>query len=432
VYPLGDAGYSAAVARPRIYAVALFASFAAVSVWACNVYDASLVGQKAPQGFGIGFWSANEAPNCFSAKVPSEKDRPAASTAKDVAPIFLALDSIQLGGQNWAKLGFDLDGTCTRSDTCEASSEALSSCKANGPNVPVDGDYCRDNAFGLLAFTASTSDDATQKYNLSVDRFNCALKLGFSNYLVRISGYNGTENDDTLRVDFYPSPGLEQGATFDCSSPNWAKNPAFLANQPWKIQEDAVVGGGDGTAVGNSTLADPKAFVRNGYLIATLPANSTFAFPGSLTASVIPLTFAKAVFTGRLVTTRDGVVTLQDGLIGGRSTPAQLLDSVRHIGICDGDQTFTFVQNYLDTNVDLLADGTTDGNRVCDSVSVGVGFTARQATPGKSVAVAKEVPCRTPAADAGVPADAAANAAAANDAAANDAAANDAAVDGAL
>jgi hypothetical protein len=382
----------------------------------CNVYDPSLLaggsgdaGADGPDASsGIGWWSGpGGTDDCFSAGAPSAADRPdaGADVAASVPPIYLALTAMRLGSLDlnnqpsttaWKDIGFDLDGVCTQSPTCPTTSP-VESCKRTGLAIPVDGNYCRDNTFGRLEVEAAGVPQIGGKYGLNDDAFDCALCVGAYNFLVRISDYDGQPDDSQVRVDMYASPGLETPLPSNCGNSSWRNNQVcFTPDTPFTIRDTAVTQPQGGPALPNAVINDPNAYVRGGYIVAQLPPNTLFWFPGyNAPATAFPLSFVRAVVSGRITKAQDGTWTILDGIIGGVSTEQAILEGFQLIGFCPSNEPMNYpiMKNYLHAGLDILASGKVDPTVTCDSVSVGIGFTAGQATAGKLVHVPDPVPC---------------------------------------
>ena len=375
----------------------------------CHVYDESLLlpADAGPSGLdgggGIGWWSGPEATGgCLSAGVPTPTDRPSGKDGADLPPIYMAITGMRLGSLGpdnqpsttaWQDIGFDLDGVCTQSPTCTTSSPALS-CKPTGLSIPVDGNYCRDNTFGRLEITAAGIQEVGGKYGLNDNAFDCALCVGDYNFIIKISGYDGSPDDPQIRVDLYPSPGLASPLPWDCSGTEWRNHPCFTPDMPFTVRDTAVTQPQGGPSLPDAVVADPVAYVRSGYIVAQLPADTFFWFPGyKALATAFPLSFAQALVTGRITRAQDGTWTIQDGTVGGRATEQAIVEGFRLIGFCESDPNFSLMQNFLHANLDILASGKIDPAATCDSVSVGIGFTAGQATPGALVHVPDPVDC---------------------------------------
>lgn len=384
----------------------------------CSVYTSDLVGGTAPPdaGLGIGWWSGPVG-TCFSAKMPRPEDRPApVSGGNVVPPITLALRSMRIGSLNadnkydplaWQDLGLDLDGLCTSSPTCPADNPDVS-CKATKGAVAFDGNYCRDNTFGRLENTAANIKEVGGKYGLNDDAFNCALCTGAYNFLIKISGYNGQPNDDEVRIDMYPSPGLESPLPWDCTSPDWRTHPCFTGFLPFYVRDTAVTTPTGGPNLPDAVLNDPKAFVRDGYIVGTLPANVLFWFPSikdrkAGVATAFPLKMTSGVITGKIKKAADGTWSVEDGTIAGRSLYTDVLQGFRLIGFCEQtDPNYGLMQTFLESNLDILGDGKVDPNRTCDAISVGISYTAGEATAGKLIKVDDLTECPPMPTDGGV------------------------------
>lgn len=393
----------------------------AASFVSCNVYDTSLLvpaSDAGPDGpeprSGIGFWSgpADNPSSCFSARYPRPEDRPAAGNTGALPPIFMAFTTLNTGSLNdegvldpnaWKRVGFDLDGTCTGSETCETPGQTLLGCKAVAAATPLDGDYCRDNTFGRLGYLAASAPETATGYGLSSEGFNCALCVGAYNYLFRINGYNGEANDDRVRVDLYPSPGLDTLLPWDCRTDDWKKHPCFSPDDKWQIREDVLTGAA--TSAGDipaSKLFDENAYVRDSTLFLTIPEDTVFWFPGRRAlATAFPLKIRKGFVTVKLERGKDDVWRARDGVIAGRATAADVIKGFRMIGVCEDDKNYSFVQEFVSKNVDVLASGARDPNTDCDAISLGLPFTAIQATPGKPTKVDDLVECQKQGQDGG-------------------------------
>lgn len=374
----------------------------------CDVYTPALLEPEAlpvPAEDGVGWWSGRGDRGCFSTRTPDARSRPKNTFDGDVGPITLAVSSMRVGSLNrngeldpnaWKDIGMDLDGLCTGADTCEGQ-DSPAGCAPTVPQVPYDGNHCRDNTFGRLEFQAALIPEVAKKYGLSDDAFNCALCVGHYNFLVRISGYNGLADDESVRVDLYPSPGLEKVLPWNCADPTWTQRPCFTPDMPWTVQSDVLAQQRGGPDLPDSIYFDDTAYVRQGYLIATLPDDTLFWFPGYKALVVAyPLRIQKAIVTGKVVRGNDGVWRVEDGIIAGRSRAADIVKGFRLIGFCESDKNYGLMSEFVQKNLDVLASGENDPNVACDSMSVGLAFTALQATAGKVAKVDPLTECKVP------------------------------------
>lgn len=377
----------------------------------CKVYPDSLLDPPASSGpqiepsTGVGVWSGTGDGDCFSARQPTEDLRPGPSDEPEIDPFFLGLDQLFLGGQRldgtkdkdaWQDFGFDLDNTCTASQTCDTERTA-SSCKRTQAGLVPDGNYCRDNNFGKLQNIVSGSEDVGGRYGLNDGAFNCGLCYGKYNILIRITGYNGAANDDQVRIDLYRSPGLEEDLPLtSCGGDPATRLCWWVANGPWTIDRNGTSNPSSAT-LAESQIADAQAFVRDGYLIAHFPPKALLWFPGKyLTTTTFPLLLSSGIVSARLHRADDGTFRLSDGVIGGRVTQEDVLQSFRWVGLCEGDPLLPIAQSSVKANLDITADPSADPETPCDSISLGIVFTARQANAGKLVDVPPLVECPPP------------------------------------
>lgn len=384
---------------PRGLVVGLVAVTALVVGAECRVYDESLLAPASPpvtpKG-GVGWWSGAGDRGCFSARKPRPEDRPSASNAKVLPPIYLAVQSTRLGslGEDgkldnnaWQDIGFDLDGVCTGVDSCTGD-DSPPSCKPTVPQISIDGHDCRDNTFGRLEYTAALVPELSKKYGLSDDAFNCALCVGDYNYLFRVSGYNGEENDDKVRVDLYPSPGLEKPLPWDCKDPSWVDHPCFTPDNQFTVSTDSMSQPRPGPDLADAKIFDDNAYVRDGYLVVSLPPETYLWFPGYKALVVAyPIKLQKGIVAGKLTRGPDSVWRITDGTIGGRVRGTDVVKGFRDLGLCDADRSYGVMTDFVNKNLDVLADGRNDPNATCDAMSAGIAFKAQQVLAGKMATV---------------------------------------------
>jgi hypothetical protein len=371
------------------------------------VYDESLVEGPAPTavpkdqwGSGVGWWSKKTPEGCISAGVPTAEQRPKNTGGDDIAPIYVAVDSMALGSLDrnqapgedaWKDLGFDLDGLCTASDGCTTTQFEVP-CKSIGASPP-DGRSCRDNSFGKLESEAVQLQGIGKEFGLNNDGFNCALCRGDYNFVIKISEWNGTDNDSNVRVELFPSPGIKTKPSWSCdlSAPEgaWKKNPCWKATDEWLAQDVGVVG--DDPITGKAVLSDPSAYVRDGYVVGQLPADTAFWFPGESAARAYPLTLQRGVFAGHILQ-KDGKWVIEDGTIAGHAKVTDMIDGFEQLGVCSGHPLFSSITFFVNGGADSLATGAVSPDATCDAVSVGIGFNAREATIAKTKVAATPLP----------------------------------------
>ncbi len=369
------------------------------------------------------WWPYQNTEGCQSAGVPSDKDRPASPGTGTDQSIVLALSRMRFGSaaddaaltpdpNAWQDIGFDIDKSCTASATCSVGDALLqeSACK-NSVLVPFDGNNCRDNQIGKLFPVAALSPQVGPLFGISEPDWNCALWRGEFSVILKISGYNGQTNDDSVRVDVYTSTGLQSLPNWTCTSGaeggvpgNWHNQAQWLTTQHWTIaQRSIALNAVDaGTTLPDAKYADPAAYVRNGYLFASLPAGTEIWLDGE--RAHVPgfrILMHRGLLVGKLGKQQDGTWKISQGTIGGVVLPTEILNSFREIGFCQNMcQDYQNVVGYLNTNQDTLS--STDAklpNTPCDSLSIGIGFEALQATADATdvVKVQDPVDCPQPA-----------------------------------
>lgn len=353
--------------------------------------------------------------------MPTAADRPKPTGGSNIPPIYLAVTHIWTGQSSpedagtsataYQYFGLDLDGTCTNPIDCPAEKkQGVVSCQASS-GIPADGVGCRDNTFAKLVPMASAIS-ATQPFGVSQQAYNCSFYRGSFNIIVKISDYNGTANDDTVRLDAYMSPGLEDDLpTWDClSDPTPQKDQVtWLPTQRWYVDQAGLSGPitTPGQLPPAKKIFDAAAYVRQGYLVVRMPDGAEIRFIGD--NSKYP-GFSLILYGGELVghlhKNADSLWVLDDTLVVGRTKASDLLQSFRLMGVCPntiGCSYYNVLSTYLRTSADITADGGASPNAPCDAISVGFALTLSSATPGDAVPVSAEVPCVPP---PGVPNDA--------------------------
>lgn len=367
---------------------------ALVALHSCKVYDESLLGgtkgTPVPPdqwGSGIGWWSTKGTNGCISAGLPTQADRPKSTASDELAPLYFAISSMALGSLDrngdktegaWKSLGFDIDGLCTNSDTCEAEVTELP-CTPKAA-ISGDGRECRDNTFGHLESDAIALQGLGKDFGLSNDAFNCALCRGDYNFIFRVSKWNGTPNDESIRLDLYPSPGLEKTPSWSCEidAPigDWKKNTCWTQADRWTIQKNTFDGVLEpGKDLPNALSNDPNAYVKDGYVVAQLPENTNFWFPGKSAAWAYPLKLQRALVVAKLTQTETGY-RVEDGTISGRARTNDLVSAFADLGLCDGHSLYVLMKSQIELNADVLWNGTNSEQASCDALSVGIGFEA--------------------------------------------------------
>jgi hypothetical protein len=351
-------------------------------------------------------WWAEETPHgCQSAGVPRATDRPTTSGDKpSLPPIYLATTRMRFGSADddkpltgnaeaWKGIGFDLDETCTASETCVLDGGPLveHACK-NSLLVPFDGKECRDNQIGNLFPVAALSPIVGPLFGVTEPNWNCAMHRGELTVFLKISGYDGEANDSSVRVDMYTSTGLQTLPNWTCTSgpqgsvpPDWFNQAPWLHIEPWKIAKRSIALNAQNPPpeLPDSKFADVAGFVRDHWLFAQLPAGTELWLDGERAHMAgFRLQLHRAVMVGKLGKAPNGTWTLSKGTFGGVVLPSEILGSFREIAFCENmcDAYLSVVQ-YLNTHQDALSSTSEKlPDTACNALSIGIAFEARQAT----------------------------------------------------
>jgi hypothetical protein len=356
------------------------------------------------------WWPYTNEHMCQSAGVPSAMDRPMdEDPGASLPPLYLVISRIRLGTANddetltpnlnaWRDIGFDLDKRCTTSATClDALQEPRHevACRHPSTQIPYDGNRCRDNELAKLFRLASSSPSIGVWFGMTEADWNCELHRGGFGDMLKISEYNGKKNDRQVRLDVYTTLGLQQLPTWTCRNriqdplaTNWSSRVSWRADERWKIDAASISlsAPDSGTELPDAKIYDPAGFVRNGYLFARLPDNSHVGFNGTNTR--IPgfgVSLYRGILVGELVKEVDGTWSIDHGTIGGVVRPDQVLETFEAMGFCDNLCTsYDQVRDYLNTYRDSLT-STSDilPDTLCDGLSFGEDFRARQANASK-------------------------------------------------
>jgi cysteine-rich repeat protein len=399
-------------------AAALDSAAVAVSAEASNE-AATGAGQDVPAvtcNAGDCWWSADLADNCRSAGRPGPEHRPAvADDAESIPAIYLGWTQISLGGsapaadaaddspEPWQTFGLDLDGVCTNSEGCSGGAQ---SCRAATSEIPFDGTMCRDNRFARLQATLAPVPEIGERYGLREQTLNCNLHRGTYNVILKLSDYNGQPDDAEVRVDFYGSPGLERLPPWNCDDAEADAYPLWTAAAEWQVDEASLTAAiAEPGTLPASHVADAKAYVRQGYLVAELPDGAQLRLAGTSNSyRSFALTTRKSIWSGALSQQQDGTWTLQDGLVAGITLASDVLETFHELGLCqeeaeqaaDENSFYELVSNAVRTNADMLGDGRVDETADCDALSFAIAFSAAQITPGAAGASPERITCCPP------------------------------------
>ena len=116
-----------------------------------------------------------------------------------------------------------------------------------------------------------------------------------------------------------------------------------------------------------ATPEEIQTFVRDGYLVAQLPPETTLRLAGDANPyRGLAIKTQQGLLVGNLSRGQDSTWRIRDGLVAGRIRSADLVATFREVGLCEGDSLDAFygsLVEYAKDNADVLADGSTDASR---------------------------------------------------------------------
>ena len=358
------------------------------------------------------WWPHKTAKGCLSAGVPKSTDRVPSDPGATIAPVYFAMNRFRLGAVDekpdptnmsltylppdpnaWEDIGFDLDGACTNSATCEDSKGNLikETVCSNSQTIPFDGNKCIDNSIGKLFNIAATAPTVGEWFGLTENDWNCEMWRGGFSIIFKVSNYNGQYNDDSVTLDMYTSTGLQVLPQWYCRkaidqplATDWNAHAPWPSKSHWIISKDDISLAADqnGTDVPDSKWHDPTAFVRGGWLVSQLPDGTWFWYDGERTP--VPgfrEIMHRPILAVQLVhDPQSDMWTMDNGTIGYVAKPAEMLEGFQQLGFCENMcGTFTEVKNYLNTYQDSLSvDTNAPPATMCDALSFGTVFRAAQ------------------------------------------------------
>ncbi len=293
-------------------------------------------------------------------------DPPVGNDSPGGAEFTVAIHSIDLG-ESGTNPGYDLDHRCT--------------CTGNeGPTCTSSLQHCDepqgvDN--GMLGFVKLVQFAVP---SFASDKLSSRADQGYWTMLARVKGYNGLPDDPSVTVEFFTTDGL------DFSGLDAAARPAPLwdGTDHWEVLSDSV--GDAGTD--SPRYVAPGAYVAGGVLVAAIP--SVALLVSGQSGSQVPLKLTNAVITGTLVP-KNGTYGVTGGTVAGRVAVPDMFHILAGLRdpagnpICTNSLGYTQVKQSVCDGRDILLDGNLPKTFPCDSISVGIGYTADPANLGKLV-----------------------------------------------
>jgi len=304
--------------------------------------------------------------------------------------LFLLMNQIHVGTRTaggekvpnaWRDWGYDLDGVCTGPDEAPTSIGTCKRVESSEPLTNVDGNECRDNAFGAhLAPIADLAygDDFDGHEAKAVARGDVTLLLVLDDL------------DDGADDPYVP------GRMYKVA--RWTGIDPPTKDDIREVESDSVIA---------DDLAAPRTAFPYGYLKGNVwvsgdpIASLGIAFPSSDLHLQIELSGGQLTLGLAANHSTGGV-----GLVTGAIPVARIDDMLRPLaalmGMCPGDPAYVAVLGNAKKIPDLVGDapGLHDPKKPCDAISFTLGFGVVPILPVTTV-VASPPPWIPPACDSG-------------------------------
>jgi hypothetical protein len=389
---------------------------AALLVAGCSVYDSSLK-QHAPTGSGgstggggAGGTSSGgggiSAAGGADSGVCESKTYPAKPTGTMLGgnrEIIGVQSNIDLGDgpmttsgdpTNYLSIGFDLDKLCDRT---AAEARSMPGCTLPAGSVGiVDGPMGQDNSMGRLVQLVRDRIP-----NFSSDIYTQQLREGAANAILHVTGYNGLDDDDQVRLEAFTSARFN---AFDAGT-----TPKWDGTDVWPIASDSV----NGNNVKQPKNVDSNAYVSGGKLVASL-GDSGYRLLIGLTAAFkvnLELHLHAAFLVCNVVPTDDARsnFTLKGCTLAGRWGTDDLLKEVWHFPdpidpvnprpLCTNSTSYGIFKQIICQASDIVSDGTFGPTHPCDAISFAANFDTEPGLLGDVFAVVPFAPSCDPAHD---------------------------------
>jgi hypothetical protein len=335
---------------------------------------------------------SDAAPDCALHHPPPPPDRTDAAVLRNLASpgtmdLVFAVASTEFGSEptdagppSYPTIGFDLDNTCTGMGSCIEPVWAEGGLHHDG----VDG---IDNAYGeIIQGVYPETVDST---------------VDTADVLLRIFNYSGVPDEDPVDVALYLGLGVTPrddggvGLVWD-GKDRWTILPDFLVNP------DAGVA----SAYQPRFRAD-RAYVTGGVLVAQFDKTLWSAFVYNVPRLLV--TARQLEFAGKLTQVGDAganwelqdlVVGLRlplaDSMVGLALTPTQLDDGGVGPLYCQDTASYQAAKPLICGGADITADPTAPRSALCDAISIGLLFQAKQALLGDVAGPAPPLPVCSP------------------------------------
>jgi hypothetical protein len=344
---------------------------------AASVATATTQASSASQG-GAG---GEDLPRCETTETPP---RPTDAPTTPELDRWFGLHVIRLGSpeQPASVPGLDLDDADTCNATCQGEPECaepdfLSELTASQAQERCDFPGAVDNSSVYLfdlagSFIGATDSDLSDQAD-----------AGQWSLLLRVSEWNGGEEDGSVMVSLYSTPGfqppVEGGTSSTASGAGGAEpaSPAWEGSDTWAI---------DGRSLAETGNIDAPAFQASGYVSGgTIVADLGGDF--YVGTARIPVQIASGRLIAPLVVDDDDTASVRGAIFGGRWPVRDFLTALGAL-VIDGEpfcNQGSFFDNVAQRACRLVDVSVDQGISDCDSLSFGIGFDADPVRPGTVV-----------------------------------------------
>lgn len=300
-------------------------------------------------------------PQCQHASAPAPPDIDASVDAGPFEEFTVAMRVLRLKtAADGGPLGLDIDRFCS----CQGEQKSCVPPPLQPEKLPCDLPEGRDNQaqalFGSLELILNVQGDGLSTL------YSGFAEAGRWSVLLRVSEYNGTENDNRVRVEWFPSGGTMVA-------------PAWDGGDTWPVVPTAYTD----AAVPEPRYVDAKAYVTNNVLVFSLP-------DGELAASNGQTRLAMRLTAGTVMARIDkqpSGIYLRDGVIAGRMKEEDLFYMVDQFRgekgepFCTDNLLWPTMKDTFCRGLDIQADFAAP-NQPCNAVSIGIGFDSDPAKIG--------------------------------------------------
>jgi len=338
----------------------------------CSYYDSSLLdpskdaGSAAGASGSAGSAGASEGgvPGCTHAAPPG---KPSVVNAGGAEDLVFVLDWLKMADRD---LGYDLDKTCTcqgETDSCQEPKWA----KADH----CDGPDGRDNAAGSLI-----QEGANLVPGFGDNAWNSDLKAGDWGLIFRVSKYNGLADDDQVELAWYVPTEFDKLWELDGGTmpEGGGPIPKWDGTDVWPLKAESL----NDSDPNRPKWVDANAYVSGGVLVGKIDLGE-FQASGSL-----KLVVKDAFVTARLVK-ESGIWRMKEGLLAGVWVLEDIFKQLGQMSmggefLCTDSIAYTMIKGMICKYADIYRSRGTPSSQ-CDSLSLGLSFTAIAGKLGQAV-----------------------------------------------